>query len=300
MDITRICFERNGGCIIILIDFNQVVIANFVAGGKWKGKKLSQISDQEARYMIFASILKAKKQFGNKYGEVVICCDDKTSWRKDFFEFYKANRKKNRKEDGIDWAAIFSHLEIIRPELMDNLPYKVVSVPKCEADDIIAVLCQKYSRNEKMLIYSSDKDFAQLQQYPNVEQYNPRSKQFFKVDNPKAFTKEQIILGQTKDGIPNIKSADNIFLDPDNRQKSIMRDRLRTWISEPPSEWCDETMLRGYNRNQTLIDFNHIPSEYISSIVENYDTAYKATRKELMEYFREKRLRNLVSDLQDF
>lgn len=285
---------------MILIDFNQLAIANLVAGGKWKGKKLADITSQEARYMILSSILKAKRQFGNKYGDVVICCDAASSWRKDYFEFYKAHRKKSRKTDGIDWNTIFSHLDIIRPELMENLPYKVLRVDKCEADDIIAVLCQKYSRNEKMLIYSSDKDFAQLQQYPNVEQYNPRTKQFVRVEDPKAFAKEHIILGDGGDGIPNIKSADNVFLDPNNRQKSIFREHLKEWIHQPPADWCDDTMLRGYNRNQMLIDFHYIPKNFVSSICENYDGAYQASRKELMNYFREKQLRNLVSDLQDF
>ena len=285
---------------MILIDFSQLAIASITGNGKWQKKKLADITAQEARYMILSSILKAKRQFGRKYGEVVICCDAPSSWRKEYFEFYKAHRKKQRNDSGIDWKTIFHHLSEIRPELMENLPYKVLQVDKCEADDIIAVLCQKYSRNEKILIYSSDKDFAQLQQYPNVEQYNPRTKQYFRVDDPKAYAKEHIILGDGGDGIPNIKSADNVFLDPNNRQKSIFREHLKEWIVAPPTEWCDDVMLRGYNRNQTLIDFDYIPSKFVAEIFENYDAAHVATRKQLSEYFRAKKLKNMVKDLQDF
>ena len=112
--------------------------------------------------------------------------------------------------------------------------------------------------------------------------------------------KEHIILGDGGDGIPNIKSADNVFLDPNNRQKSIFREHLKEWIVTPPTEWCDDVMLRGYNRNQTLIDFDYIPSKFVAEIFENYDAAHVATRKQLSEYFRAKKLKNMVKDLQDF
>ena len=41
-----------------------------------------------------------------------------------------------------------------------------------EADDIIATLCKNF-QNEKIMIVSGDKDFIQLQKYPNVQQYSP-------------------------------------------------------------------------------------------------------------------------------
>ena len=62
-----------------------------------------------------------------------------------------------------DWNTIFAHLNLIRDELKENFPYKVVDVYGCEADDIIAVLCQDALCEEKILIISSDKDFQQLQ-----------------------------------------------------------------------------------------------------------------------------------------
>ena len=39
-------------------------------------------------------------------------------------------------------------------------------------DDIIATLC-KHFQDEKIMIVSGDKDFIQLQTYPNVKQYSP-------------------------------------------------------------------------------------------------------------------------------
>ena len=290
---------------MILIDFNQLAISNFVIANRWKrppGQEtgVKGLSGQEARYMILSSILKAKKMFGSKYGEVVICCDDRDSWRKDFFPYYKAKRRQARKDDDMNWQVIYNHLDEIRPELSTYLPYKVVQVDKCEADDIIAILAQKYSRTEKILVYSSDKDFPQLQRFKNVEQYNPRTKQFVYVDNPAAYKMEHIILGDEGDGVPNIKSDDNTFLDPNKRQKSIFREKLKEWVVTPKEKWCDEKMLRGFERNQTLIDFDFIPSDITRNIIDGYDSAPTATKKELSEYFRIFRLVNMVKNLQDF
>ena len=54
----------------------------------------------------------------------------------------------------------------------ENLPYKMIEVYGAEADDIIATLC-KHFQDEKIMIVSGDKDFIQLQTYPNVKQYSP-------------------------------------------------------------------------------------------------------------------------------
>jgi hypothetical protein len=45
------------------------------------------------RHMVFNSLRMYKKKFGNKYGDMVICCDDKNYWRKEIFPYYKASRK---------------------------------------------------------------------------------------------------------------------------------------------------------------------------------------------------------------
>ena len=66
---------------------------------------------------------------------------------------------------GTDWNSIHDIMNTLYNEISLNFPYKNLKLNKVEADDIIAVLCQKYNKEEKILIVSSDKDFQQLQRY---------------------------------------------------------------------------------------------------------------------------------------
>lgn len=281
---------------MILLDLNQVVIANLMIG-----VKRGDINEDLIRHMVLNSIRSYNKKFNTKYGEMVICCDSQNYWRRDIFPFYKAHRKKDRAKSPYDWNMIFNSISTVKEELIKYLPYKVVEVPKCEADDCIAVLAKKYGKwSEKILIISSDKDFVQLQRYPNVEQYSPRTKQFLKIEDPLMYIKEHIIKGDSGDGIPNIKSPDNVFLDPNQRQKNIPSKNLPQWLNTDKKLWATNDMLRNYDRNEQLIDFEHIPDGYVSQIIETYDNAKTNTKRDLMNYFIKFKLKNLMADLNDY
>ena len=99
-----------------------------------------------------------------------MCHDSRHYWRRDFFPEYKANRRKGRKESSLDWDAIFECLNAIKEEIRINMPYKFLEVYGAEADDIIATICSEYA--EEIMIISGDKDFIQLQRFPNVKQYD--------------------------------------------------------------------------------------------------------------------------------
>ena len=134
------------------------------------------------------------KKFKDNFGpEVIIACDNKNYWRRGIYPHYKAGRKKAREASGHDWNTIFDCLNKIRDELKQYSPYKVVEVETCEADDVIATLVQKYSATQRIMILSSDKDFAQLQRYQNVEQYSPILKKFIKEPLPLLQLKQLVI-----------------------------------------------------------------------------------------------------------
>jgi 5'-3' exonuclease len=124
------------------------------------------------RHMILNSIRRINREFGKKYGRLVICTDADSYWRKSVFKNYKANRKKSRDSSGIDWTMFFDTLGQLQDEIRDYFPYKVMDVPLAEADDIIAVITKYYKQVEPILIVSSDKDFIQLLDH-NVSIYRP-------------------------------------------------------------------------------------------------------------------------------
>lgn len=283
---------------MILIDLNQVLISNLMQqiGSNPKVK----LDEGLIRHMVLNSLRSYAKQFRSKYGEIVIACDSKHYWRRDVFPFYKAHRKKDREKSEFDWHLIFETLNKIRDELKENFPYRVLEVDGAEADDIIAVITARMAPNEEILILSSDKDFVQLQKYPNVSQYSPILKRFVKTENPQEYIREHIIRGDKGDGIPNFLSPDNVFAIGE-RQKVINKKKLAEWIQSDPKEFCTtDVMLRGYKRNQMLVDLDYIPENIKEQIVTAYDNTKPGTKQKMLNYFIENRLKNLLEVIDEF
>lgn len=283
----------------LLVDLNQVLIANLMQHLKHVAKS-DQISEDLVRHMSINTIRANVKQFKAKYPNVILCCDNRKYWRREYFPFYKSQRKHDREASGYDWGMIFDTLNKIRDELKEFFPYKVIDVDGAEADDVIAVLTARLAPHGGVLILSSDKDFGQLQKYPNVTQYSPILKRFIKIDNPQLFIKEHIIRGDRGDGIPNFLSPDNTFA-AGERQKVINSKRLQEWLSQDVQSFCtNDTMLRGFMRNQTLVDFDYIPNEVQERIVGAFEDTKPATKQKMLDYFIKKNLKVMIESISDF
>ena len=282
---------------MILFDFNQVAIANLM---EQIGSSKTPVDESLVRHMILNTIRTYVKKFKATHGpEVIIACDNKKYWRRDIFPYYKAHRKKARESSGHDWSSIFEVLNKIRDELKNHSPYKVLDVDTAEADDVIAVLATKYSASEKVMILSSDKDFAQLQKFPNVEQYSPILKKAIKEPLPTVQLKQLIIRGDKGDGIPNILSKDETFIDG-IRQKPITEAKIINWLNQDPKEFCNDDMLRNFKRNEMLIDLTQIPETLKQSIIDSYENTKAHTRQEFMNYMIANRLKNLIEVIDEF
>lgn len=262
--------------------------------------------------MVLTSILSYKRKFGDKYGQMVFCTDDRKYWRKEFFPYYKANRKKMRDASKFDWNLIFTTLNKIRDEIADKFPYIVIRIEGAEADDIVATMCKYTQTNrliqqgldqvqEDVLILSGDKDFLQLQKYPNVSQYSPILKKFLVEKEPQRYLLEHILTGDSGDGIPNFLSSDAVFVTPDQRQKPIRKDKLAEWVAaENLESMFDETMLRNFKRNQTLIDLSNVPPKIEQKIVEAFEKGPQGEKRNLLNYFIENRLKYLMESISEF
>ena len=251
---------------MIIFDYNQVAISNLM---EQIGYSKTEVQEDLVRHMILNTIRTYVKKFKKTHGpEVILACDNRNYWRKDLFPNYKASRKKVRETSGHDWNVIFECLNKIRDELKQNSPYKVIEIDTCEADDIIATIATKYSANEKIIILSSDKDFAQLQKFKNVEQYSPILKKYVKEDLPALQLKQLIIRGDKSDGVPNIMSPDDVFV-TGGRQKPITNKNIIKWLNEKPEDFCNEEMFRNYKRNEILIDLSKVPETLKEEILLN-------------------------------
>ena len=286
---------------MILVDMNQVTISNLMM--QIGSRRQNDVDEDLVRHMVLNSLRGYRSKFSADYGELVLCYDSKKYWRRDFFPNYKGNRKKDREKSGLDWSLIFDTLNNIRDEIKEIFPYKVVEVEGAEADDCIASIVQHVSETpnefEKVLILSGDKDFIQLQKHSFVRQYSPVLKKFVDGENPTQYIKEHILKGDRSDGIPNFLSPDNTFME-ELRQKPLAKKKIESWIDLDPEEFCTEEMLRNYQRNKTLIDLDCIPNDLKVRILDEYQKAPNGDRSKLLNYFIQKRLKNLMNDIGDF
>lgn len=289
---------------MILVDYSQVALSNILSFQR----ELKSSSDGEIknliRHVTLSTLKSYKRKYGAEYGDLVICCDGKKYWRRDFFPHYKASRKKNREASDLDWKLIFDTLSEIREDLANNFPYKVMHFPETEADDIISALVhhsQRFGNNEKVLIISSDKDFRQLHVSADIRQWSPIQKKFIKNEtNLRNEMIEHIVKGDSGDGIPNILSPDDVFVRGE-RQKPISRKRLEEFFEKGTDACRNEVERRNWDRNEMLVDLSKVPQEITTKIVEHYDSQKpKGDKMSIMNYLIEKKCRLLLDELEEF
>jgi hypothetical protein len=286
---------------MILIDLNQVLLSGIMA--QIAGQKGVKVEEGLVRHMVLNILRTHLKNFREEYGEVVLCSDNRKYWRKEYFPFYKAGRKKSREKSDLDWHLIFDILAKMKVELREYFPYKVIDVEGAEADDIIGTLVPIHIMNENIVIISSDGDFLQLQQYNGrskytVKQYNPAQKKFVKSENPLEELNEKIIRGDKGDGIPNIFSPSDCFV-RDLRQKPITKGVLDKLLKEERINWSSEAQT-GFSRNSVLIDLRNIPGDIKSKIINMYEETKPASRSKLLNYFIEFKLKNMMDVIEEF
>jgi|TARA_B110000977_G_scaffold56703_1_gene77053 5'-3' exonuclease len=279
---------------MIIIDMNQITVASLMM--HLNMTKSKEPDENIVRHMILNSVRMYRTQFTEEYGEVVLAYDSKHYWRRDFFPNYKASRRKGREKSDLDWDAIFEVLNKIKAEFKDNLPYKYLEVYGAEADDIIATLVK--NKKEPIMIVSGDKDFIQLQKYSDVNQFSPILKKYVNGYNPDTYIKEHILKGDTSDGVPNVLSPDNTFVDG-LRQKPLTKKKIESWLNANIDDLPDE-VKRNYQRNETLISLDKIPSELETEINEVFDNAPCGNRSKLLNYFIQSRLKNLTETIGEF
>jgi hypothetical protein len=279
---------------MILIDYSGIAISNIFA------QKVN-VSEDMVRHMILNSLRMYNLKYRKEYGTMVLACDG-GSWRKQIFPQYKANRKTSRDASGLDWQEFFRILGMVRDEIKENLPYKVVHIQSIEADDIIGTLTEKtqnFGENEPVMIISSDKDFIQLQQYPNVRQFSPMTKALIKEKDAIRYLFEHTVGGDSGDGIPNILSPDNTFVDK-IRQKPLSSKKIEQWYASRASldKVMDEATYRNFQRNTALIDLNKVPQDKKALIINTFESV--KPNSNVLNYLISKRCTQLIECAEEF
>ena len=279
---------------MILLDYNAIAIGNVA---------VQRLAADEGliRHMILNSIRMYRKRFHKEYGEMVIVADGTDNWRKKVFPQYKALRKKKRQESSTDWNEVFRIINMVREEIQDNFPYKVMHENGCEADDVIAQLAletQEFGKYEPVMIISADGDFKQLQVHKNVKQFSPMTKKLVVEPNPRTYLAEHILKGDAGDGIPNVLSDDNVFVD--GRRQGILSAKKKAALLDDPRALGDE-IYRNYQRNQQLIDLTNCPQSIKESIINTFEQQDPwGNRPKVFPYLVQKRCKLLIECVGEF
>ena len=256
-----------------------------------------EIEEDLIRHMVLNSIRSINNKFKKDYGDMVIAYDS-ISWRKTVFPYYKANRRKHRKESPVDWGKLFECIDVLKVQLKEALPYKVIQVDGCEADDIIGCLSRLVGKTDKVMIVSGDKDFIQLHNQ-NVRQYDPvQKKKVMSPTTPANFLFEHIMKGCTGDGVPNVLSDDDTFVTEGKRQKPLTKKKMD--MLSDIFEDHDEAIEKNIRRNERLIDLTNTPEELIIKITEQYANYPERDKKKLYKYLMFNNCQQLLESIGDF
>lgn len=192
--------------------------------------------------------------------------------RKNILPEYKSGRNLTRITN---WE-VFDSLEeednskidqIVRLiQYLKTLPIKVVTYPKTEADDIIALLSHKFTEkyNSQVCIVSSDQDFLQLAT-DKIIIYRPIPKEFYNADDVKNkfgvlaenFILYKVLLGDNSDKIPGIKG-----LGPKGIFKKFPELRERVLTMDDIFEISKEKFKEHIVYARIIQDFNRLLDNY--------------------------------------
>jgi 5'-3' exonuclease len=243
-----------------------------------------------AMHITLSSIKKAWTDFNADH---VVFCLEGRSWRKDFYEPYKRNRKEHRdamteiqqEEDQVFWE-IFDEFKNF---VTEKTNCTVIRNRQLEADDLIAGWVQNHP-NDNHVIISTDGDFAQLVA-PNVKQYNGvsnvtmthegyfddkgkkvidnKTKEEKPAPDPKWLLFEKCVRGDTSDNVfsayPGVRKKGTknkvglleAFDDKESKGYNWNNLMLQRWVDHNGNE---HRVLDDYNRNVVLCDLSAQPS----------------------------------------
>ena len=129
----------------------------------------------------------------------------------------------------------------------------------------------------------------------NIQQFSPRVKKLIKQED-KFDLHEHICAGDTIDGVPNIMSADDVFVSG-TRQTTMRKTKIEEFRDHSK---MNEDQKRNYKRNATLIDLNQTPPDVIEAILQVWNSKSKSDGSKAMNYLIKKRCRNLIECVSDF
>lgn len=309
---------------MILFDFSQIIHNNLYS---FKEQMIAEGLETTFGFLKHRTITMILS-ISNKYKderEIVLCADDRHSWRKDIHPYYKGRRKLRRKTDSFPWDEFYEHLNKFEEELKNIFPFNFIKVHGAEGDDVIGTLTYYINKTkpyENIIIVSNDKDFKQLLFSANIKQFDPKEKVEINTLNPKNELMWLILNGDSNDDVLNVKTTDaDTLVNPDKRQVTMWRE-AKVWEHICNNTVMDELLvdvidsktkkikvtrqqlLDNFKRNQSLVDLSKVPVDIQKEIVYLYESNRELiperSKVELLQFLIKNRMIVLSDRVNDF
>lgn len=162
-------------------------------------------------YLIGMMIIGCLNKIGLQNDDmIIIALDSRKSWRKQFSDEYKANRKELREKQESEewWNQRFAESDELKKQLDISTSWIFLEIKSFEADDLMAIAAKMYPNN-KVVIVSHDSDLEMLTYYPNVSIFSPTSKKYKVVKNPLGLIDKKIKCERTDNLISEVKTEED-------------------------------------------------------------------------------------------
>lgn len=284
---------------VLLVDGNHI-------GWRWG---MSRMGDQLRTstgivtticYGVVESIVKANKCLNDHifkktgrnlriyYDDVIVCWDSvEDSWRKRYFQEYKANRNDEKRKRAKE--EIHPYFDIAKRFLYE-LGVAQFSVSGFEGDDLIGLISRSYSDNDgTVTIVSGDKDLYQLLEWGKIIIHDGKDTYIDESDfisdygfRANRWIEAKAIMGDSGDNIPGVKGIGpktavalvNNVLNVFNLKDVKSLPKIKRLSSKGLSQFQEFIDGNGLNLNYHLVkiprDISEIPEEYRNSFFSEY------------------------------
>ena len=242
--------------------------------------------------------------------------EDSALSRRQIYHLYKENRRSDKWTDEAESSYDYQRVRI--KQYLEELYVRQGEYPRCESDDCIAHYAQN-SPKEKKVIFSSDRDLAQLVS-KDTQLYNPSHSKLYSVGDNIEYDHETILIenvklvkilcGDPSDNIHGIKGMGikrlvNYFPEMKTRQLTLseVREQFNVLFEQDKHNKSIQNLLTGVTKlgvfGDEFIDINekvfdltepiltYLSKEQINLLInETLDAegrSYKITMKMMME-----------------
>lgn len=219
------------------------------------------------------ALLTLNKYFNEYKADKIIMVFDRPSWRKDYTKsdkcisekIYKGNRRQDMtRKEREKYESFLEHLSEFEKLMKQHTSVICFAADGLEADDLVAGVCQMYP-DDKITIFSTDKDFMQLLGNKNItlidpatntprtlEEYDNDSEYFMFFKNLRGDSGDNVQSAYPRVRKTRIRKA---WADPLERVNMMHE----TWTNHEGKEM---TVKEVFKENELLMDLRKQPEEW--------------------------------------